>query len=44
MPTASDPLVFDDSSAPLITFPADVSHPHMALENGEEVLIPDLVG
>ncbi|OCB91011.1 putative isomerase YbhE [Sanghuangporus baumii] len=42
IPTASDPLDFDDSSAPLITFPATVSHPHMALENDEEVLVPDL--
>ncbi|KAI0050553.1 putative isomerase YbhE [Auriscalpium vulgare] len=32
----------DFGSAPLITFPASVSNPHMALENGNEVLVPDL--
>jgi len=39
-PTTSDPLQFE--SAQPITFPAPVSHPHMALENGDEVLVPDL--
>lgn len=42
IPTTTDPLHFDDS-APLITFPAPVSHPHMALEHNSEVLVPDLV-
>ncbi|THH03776.1 hypothetical protein EW145_g6014 [Phellinidium pouzarii] len=43
IPTTFDPLHFDTSSATkLITFPAAVSHPHMALENGKEVLVPDL--
>ena len=27
----------------LITFDAPVSHPHMALEHGSEVFVPDLV-
>lgn len=40
MPT-SNPLDFESGS--LITFPAEVSHPHMALQNGNEVLVPDLV-
>ncbi|KAI5116803.1 hypothetical protein M0805_007015 [Coniferiporia weirii] len=43
IPTTSDPLHFDTSSSTkLITFPAAVSHPHMAVQNGEEVLVPDL--
>lgn len=45
IPTASDPLYFVQDSA-TITFPppdGGVSHPHMALELGEEVLVPDLV-
>lgn len=40
IPTSSDPLHF--GSASTIEFPAAVSHPHMALQNGEEVLVPDL--
>ena len=40
IPTSSDPLHF--SSASTITFPAPVSHPHMALQNVDEVLVPDL--
>ncbi|KAI0055287.1 putative isomerase YbhE [Artomyces pyxidatus] len=36
----SGPLDFDNASP--ITFPAAVSHPHMALEHGDEVLVPDL--
>lgn len=44
IPTTSDPLHFDTSNATkLITFPAEVSHPHMALEHGQEVFVPDLV-
>ena len=51
--TCEDPLKFDNASAPAITFPAptnpvdpnrqDGSHPHQAVEHGEEVLVPDLV-
>jgi hypothetical protein len=47
-PTTPDPEHFDASSSPLITFPTfpapseGVSHPHMALEHGEEVFVPDL--
>ncbi|KAG6828635.1 hypothetical protein H0H92_007227 [Tricholoma furcatifolium] len=41
----SDPTTFIDS-APLITFPPppapNVSHPHMALQHGTEVLVSDL--
>ncbi|KAI0794979.1 putative isomerase YbhE [Abortiporus biennis] len=40
IPTTSDPLHF--GSAPLITFPFTGSHPHMALQHGSEVFIPDL--
>ena len=42
IPTTTDPLHFS-RSAGLITFPASVSHPHMALQHGSEVLVPDLV-
>ena len=42
-----DPLSFDANASALITFPAPVSHPHMALEDTNEttreVLVPDLV-
>ncbi|KAI0646305.1 putative isomerase YbhE [Trametes meyenii] len=41
IPTEEDPLQFAEG-APLISFPAAVSHPHMALEVGKEVLVPDL--
>ncbi|KAF5353888.1 hypothetical protein D9756_007265 [Leucocoprinus leucothites] len=44
IPTNGSPLVFDES-APLITFPrkpGTVSHPHMLLEHGDEILVPDL--
>ena len=41
VPTSADGLQFSD--APLITFPAEVSHPHMALAHGNEVFVPDLV-
>ncbi|KAI0371947.1 putative isomerase YbhE [Pilatotrama ljubarskyi] len=41
IPTEEDPLQFTEG-APLISFPAAVSHPHMALEVGSEVLVPDL--
>jgi hypothetical protein len=44
--TTTSPRNFDNS-APVITFPrqsaTSVSHPHMALENNGEVLVPDLV-
>lgn len=44
MPTEQgNPLEFS-SDHPLITFNAPVSHPHMALEHGCEVFVPDLVG
>ncbi|KAL0581419.1 hypothetical protein V5O48_000573 [Marasmius crinis-equi] len=46
IPTTS-PLTFANDSAPVITFPlqaSNVSHPHMALEHGQEVLVPDLGG
>lgn len=46
VPTGKDPTKFV-SGAPVLTFPAPpapaVSHPHMALEVGKEVFIPDLV-
>ncbi|KAH9896867.1 putative isomerase YbhE [Cubamyces lactineus] len=41
IPTEEDPLQFTEG-APLISFPAAVSHPHMALEVGSEVFVPDL--
>lgn len=46
IPTSSDGETFNPSAASSITFtpPAGgVSHPHMALEYGDEVFIPDLV-
>ncbi|KDR73084.1 hypothetical protein GALMADRAFT_270456 [Galerina marginata CBS 339.88] len=46
IPTTSKGTKFD-ASAPIITFPppvGGVSHPHMALELGGEVLVPDLGG
>jgi len=46
IPTTSQETQFS-TSAPLITFPkpaGGVSHPHMALENAGEVLVPDLGG
>lgn len=45
IPTMDNGVAFD-GSAPTITFPPpaapSVSHPHMALEYGNEVLVPDL--
>ncbi|KAI0777680.1 putative isomerase YbhE [Trametes elegans] len=41
IPTEEDPLEFTEG-APLISFDAAVSHPHMALEVGKEVFVPDL--
>ncbi|KAL1944023.1 hypothetical protein VTO73DRAFT_3841 [Trametes versicolor] len=41
IPTEADPLEFTEG-APLISFNAPVSHPHMALEVGSEVFVPDL--
>jgi len=46
IPTTSGMQKFD-GSAPLITFPhasGAVSHPHMALQYNDEVLVPDLGG
>ncbi|TFK50329.1 putative isomerase YbhE [Heliocybe sulcata] len=46
VPTTNGGLLFD-KTAPLITFPppaGGVSHPHMAIQNGAEVLVPDLGG
>ncbi|ETW75177.1 hypothetical protein HETIRDRAFT_390749 [Heterobasidion irregulare TC 32-1] len=42
IPTSPDALHFDADAATLITFPAPVSHPHMILEHGNEILVPDL--
>lgn len=43
IPTNSDdPLTFNDSTAGVITFPANVSNPHMAVEHDNEVFVPDL--
>lgn len=42
IPTTTDPLHFS-SAASLITFPAGVSHPHMAVQHNGEILVPDLV-
>ncbi|ESK84972.1 putative isomerase YbhE [Moniliophthora roreri MCA 2997] len=53
IPTTSDPLKFDNASAPVIAFPLPTnpvserqagSHPHQVVEHGEEVLVPDLGG
>ena len=38
----NDPTEFVNDFS-LITFNAPVSHPHMALEVGREVFVPDLV-
>ncbi|TFK34616.1 Lactonase, 7-bladed beta-propeller-domain-containing protein [Crucibulum laeve] len=46
IPTSSTPEQFS-TSASVITFPrltSGVSHPHMAVEHGSEVLVPDLGG
>lgn len=45
IPTTSDPLHFARNAA-LITFPppkGGASHPHMALQHGNEIFVPDLV-
>ena len=39
----SDPLHLLDGDAEVIKFPGADSHPHMALEVGQEVFVPDLV-
>jgi len=53
IPLDTDGLTFEDSatSAGLIKFPVPTaptsegtSHPHMALEHGDEIFVPDLVG
>ncbi|KAI0674303.1 putative isomerase YbhE [Trametes maxima] len=41
IPTSEGGLQFAED-APLISFPANVSHPHMAVEVGKEVFVPDL--
>jgi len=46
VPTTDSPLHFE-RNAPAITFPTKpntISHPHMLLQHGDEVLVPDLVG
>jgi hypothetical protein len=47
IPTEGSGLTFNNNSpAPVITFPVNpgtLSHPHMVLEHGSEILIPDLV-
>ncbi|KAL0958790.1 hypothetical protein HGRIS_014111 [Hohenbuehelia grisea] len=46
IPTTGRPETFDQSAG-IISFPqpvGGVSHPHMALEHGNEVLVPDLGG
>ncbi|CAL1710950.1 unnamed protein product [Somion occarium] len=50
IPTKEDPLEFDDT-APVVTFPTpekpwpfNFSRPHMALDVGSEVLVPDMGG
>ncbi|KAH8103373.1 putative isomerase YbhE [Cristinia sonorae] len=40
IPTTTDPLHF--GSATPITFPFSGSHPHMAVQHGSEVFVPDL--
>ncbi|KAF8756617.1 isomerase YbhE [Rhizoctonia solani] len=42
IPLREDLLTLDESKAQRIKFNATVSHPHQALEYGDEVLIPDL--
>jgi len=45
-PTTDSPLHFE-RHAPAITFPTKpntISHPHMLLQHGNEVFVPDLVG
>jgi 6-phosphogluconolactonase (cycloisomerase 2 family) len=45
IPTTSDPLHFAKNPT-VITFPppkGGASHPHMALQNGNEIFVPDLV-
>lgn len=46
IPTTTSPEEFSND-APVITFPppvGGVSHPHMALQHGTEIFVPDLVG
>jgi hypothetical protein len=45
IPTTTSPEQFSDDG-PVITFPppaGGVSHPHMALQHGTEIFVPDLV-
>lgn len=45
IPTTPNPVTFD-ASAGVLTFPrpaGGISHPHMAVEFGSEVFVPDLV-
>jgi len=46
IPTTDSPLHFE-RNAPAIAFPTKpntISHPHMLLQHGDEVFVPDLVG
>ncbi|KAK6984951.1 isomerase YbhE [Favolaschia claudopus] len=46
VPTVKGGTKFDNSTSLLLTFPppaGGVSHPHMAVEHGKEILVPDLV-
>ncbi|KAG8702228.1 hypothetical protein FRC08_003627 [Ceratobasidium sp. 394] len=42
IPLGADLLTLDEAHAQKITFDAKVSHPHQAVEVGDEVLVPDL--
>ncbi|KAJ1306157.1 hypothetical protein OPQ81_010868 [Rhizoctonia solani] len=42
IPLQDDLLTLDESKAQTIKFNATVSHPHQAVEYGDEILIPDL--
>ncbi|KAJ6596340.1 Lactonase, 7-bladed beta-propeller-domain-containing protein [Mycena vulgaris] len=47
IPTVNGGTKFDNATSLLLTFappPGGVSHPHMAVEHGKEVFIPDLGG
>ncbi|QRW12661.1 lactonase, 7-bladed beta-propeller [Ceratobasidium sp. AG-Ba] len=42
IPLGDDLLTLDEANAQKITFNATVSHPHQAVEVGDEVIVPDL--
>jgi len=42
IPLGADLLTLDEANAQKVTFNANVSHPHQAVEVGSEVLVPDL--